>query len=186
MSSMEGIGREMYTHHYHSPLGDITLASDGEKLTGLWFDGQKYFGAGLPEQPEQRELVVFEQTKNWLDIYFSGKVPDFTPPLAMAGSLFRRDVWEIMLGIPYGQTMTYGAIAGRLAAQRGLAQMSAHAVGGAVAHNPISLIIPCHRVVGSNGSLTGYAGGLDKKVKLLQMEKADMSTFFIPRKGTAL
>lgn len=186
MSSMESISREMYTHHYHSPLGDITLASDGEKLTGLWFDGQKYFGAGLPKQPEQRELVVFEQTKNWLDIYFSGKAPDFTPPLAMAGSLFRRDVWEIMLSIPYGQTMTYGAIAGRLAAQRGLAQMSAHAVGGAVAHNPISLIIPCHRVVGSNGSLTGYAGGLDKKVKLLQMEKADMSTFFIPRKGTAL
>lgn len=175
-----------YTHHHYSPLGAITLASDGENLTGLWFDGQKYFGAGLPEQPEQRKLAVFEQTVNWLDIYFSGKAPDFTPALSLRGTPFRRAVWEIMLTIPFGQTMTYGEIAGRLAAQMGIAKMSAHPVGGAVAHNPISLIIPCHRVVGSNGSLTGYAGGLEKKVRLLQMEKADMSTFFIPRKGTAL
>lgn len=175
-----------YTHHYSSPLGGITLASDGEDLTGLWFDGQKYFGAGLTEQPEEKELEIFRRTQKWLNIYFSGKAPDFTPSLSMKGTLFRREVWEIMLTIPFGETMTYGEIAGRIAARRGIDKMSAHAVGGAVAHNPISLIIPCHRVVGSNGSLTGYAGGLEKKVRLLQMEKADMSGFFIPVKGTAL
>ncbi len=175
-----------YTNHYRSPLGRITLAGDGQNLTGLWFDGQKYFGSGLSEHPVQKELEIFERTKEWLDIYFSGREPDFTPSLSMGGSSFRREVWEIMLTIPFGQTMTYREIAEKLAARRRIDRMSAHPVGGAVAHNPISLIIPCHRVVGSNGSLTGYAGGLEKKVRLLQLEKADMSGLFIPVKGTAL
>lgn len=175
-----------YTYHYISPLGKITLASDGKALTGLWFDGQKYFGSTLAENYEQKECPVFEQAVQWLNIYFSGKNPDFTPPLSMKATPFRQAVWEILLSIPYGQTMTYGEIAKEIARQRGLERMSAHAVGGAVSHNPISLMIPCHRVVGANGSLTGYAGGIDKKVQLLTLEGADMSRLFIPARGTAL
>ena len=161
-----------YLHHYSSPLGGITLASDGEALTGLWFDGQKYFGSTLSAKHEEKDLPVFETAERWLDLYFGGIVPDFMPPVTMRGSAFRRAVWEILLTIPYGQTMTYGEIAARIAEQKGLARMSAQAVGGAVGHNPISLIIPCHRVVGADGSLTGYAGGIDRKAKLLEMEKA--------------
>ena len=168
-----------YTHHYASPLGGILLASDGKALTGLWFDGQKYFGSTLSAQHEQKMLPVFEETVRWLDIYFSGQKPNFTPSLSLQqASSFRREVWEIMLTIPYGQTMTYKAIAAELARRRGVENMSAHAVGGAVSHNPISLIIPCHRVVGTNGSLTGYAGGLDKKRWLLQWEKTGISSAF--------
>ena len=159
-----------YTHHYVSPLGGITLASDGEYLTGLWFDGQKYFADTLSVQREEKDLDVFRRTDNWLDIYFSGKEPNFTPPLRMKGTEFRQEVWQILLTIPFGKTMTYGEIAKILADQRGIKSMSAQAVGGAVGHNPISLIIPCHRVVGTNGALTGYAGGLDKKSWLLDME----------------
>lgn len=175
-----------YIYHYPSPLGGITLASDGNALTGLWFDGQKYFGSTLTQNREQKKLPIFEQTIQWLDVYFSAKVPDFTPPLSMQTTPFREAVWNIMLTIPYGKTMTYAEIAKELARQRGIARMSAHAVGGAVSHNPISLIVPCHRVVGTNGSLTGYAGGIDKKVQLLTLERADMSRLFIPKKGTAL
>ena len=160
-----------YIQHYTSPIGGITVASNGDALTGLWFDGQKYFGDTLSDEREEKDLPVFEQTEHWLDLYFGGKVPDFTPPLCMHGTAFRRKVWEILLEIPYGQTITYGEIAGRIARERGIGRMSAQAVGGAVGHNPISLIIPCHRVIGSNGSLTGYAGGIDKKFELLQMEK---------------
>ena len=162
-----------YTYHYQSPLGGITLASNGEALTGLWFDGQKYFGDTLPEQCEEKSLPVFEETKRWLDIYFQGKEPDFTPPLSMETTPFRKVVWEIMLSIPYGQTMTYGEIAKQVAKQKGIERMSAQSVGGAVGHNSISLIIPCHRVVGTDGSLTGYAGGIDKKEKLLALEKGN-------------
>ena len=175
-----------YIHHYDSPLGGITLASDGEALTGLWFDEQKYFADCLADEYEEKMLPVFGQTDKWLDIYFSAKAPDFTPPLNMKTTEFRKAVWGIMLSIPFGHTMTYGEIAAQIAKQKGIKQMSAQAVGGAVGHNSISLIIPCHRVVGTNGSLTGYAGGIDKKVKLLQLEKADMSKFFVPKKGTAL
>lgn len=175
-----------YTFHYDSPLGGITLASDGENLIGLWFDGQKYFADALENEHCEKRLPVFDETTRWLDIYFSGREPGFMPPLYMKTSEFRKAVWEIMLTIPYGKTMTYGKIAEKLANDRGIARMSAQAVGGAVGHNSISLIIPCHRVVGTNGSLTGYAGGVDKKVKLLQLEKTDMSTFFLPKKGTAL
>lgn len=175
-----------YTHHYDSPLGGITLASDGDKLTGLWFDEQKYFADTLEKEHEEKILPVFEETNRWLDIYFSGNAPDFTPPLRMKTTEFRKAVWEIMLTIPFGKTMTYGEIAEKIAKQKGLSRMSAQAVGGAVGHNSISLIIPCHRVVGTNGSLTGYAGGIDKKVQLLTIEKADMTNFFIPKRGTAL
>ena len=175
-----------YTYHYHSPLGDITISSNGTAITGLWFDGQKYFGAGLAKNCEEKELAVFEEAKRWLDIYFSGKEPGFTPPLLMETTPFRKEVWEILLTIPYGQTMTYGGIADRIARRKGLDKMSAQAVGGAGGHNAISLMIPCHRVVGTNGSLTGYAGGIEKKVRLLTLEKADMSACFIPKTGTAL
>lgn len=175
-----------YTYHYHSPLGGITLSSNGTELTGLWFDGQKYWGDILPKEYEQKQLPIFEQSITWLDIYFSGKVPDFIPPLLMKTTPFRKAVWEILLTIPYGKTMTYGEIADSIAKQKGLVKMSAQAVGGAVGHNAISLIIPCHRVVGANGSLTGYAGGIDRKVQLLTLEKADMSSLFVPKKGTAL
>ena len=159
-----------YTYHYDSPLGGITLASDGDALTGLWFDGQKYFADALEAEHEEKPLPVFEQADKWLDIYFSGKAPDFTPPLNMKTTEFRKAVWEIMLTIPFGETMTYGEIAYKIAKQKGVTHMSAQAVGGAVGHNSISLIIPCHRVVGANGSLTGYAGGIDKKIKLLELE----------------
>ena len=175
-----------FIQHYDSPLGGILLAADEIGLTGLWFDGQKYFARGLSSEREERELPVLLEAKRWLDIYFTGKEPDFLPPLHPTGSAFRQSVWEILLKIPYGQTITYGDIARQLAAKRGLANMSAQAVGGAVGHNEISVIIPCHRVVGANGSLTGYAGGIDKKIKLLELERADMAQLFVPKKGTAL
>ena len=175
-----------YTHHYDSPLGGITLASDGNALIGLWFDEQKYFADTLNESSEEKSLHIFEEADRWLDIYFSGRAPDFTPKLSMRTTAFRKMVWEIMLTIPFGQTMTYGQIAETVARRMNLPRMSAQAVGGAVGHNSISLIIPCHRVVGTNGSLTGYAGGIGKKIRLLQMEGADTSKFFIPKRGTAL
>lgn len=175
-----------YICKYKSPIGGITLASDGQALTGLWFDGQKYFADNLPKDHTEKKLPVFLQTINWLDIYFSGKKPDFTPPLSMNGiSLFRKRVWEIMLDIPFGQFSTYGQIAAKIAGETGK-KVSSQAVGGAVGHNSISLIIPCHRVVGSNGSITGYAGGIDKKIYLLNLEGADAAKLFIPKKGTAL
>ncbi len=172
--------------HYDSPLGGILLAADEIGLTGLWFDGEKYFADHLSKEHAEQETPVLSQTKRWLDIYFAGNEPDFLPPLHPIGSAFRQSVWKILLQIPYGQTTTYGEIAQQLAKQRGLARMSAQAVGGAVGHNEISVIIPCHRVVGTSGSLTGYAGGIDKKIKLLELEHTDMHRFFIPKKGTAL
>ena len=172
--------------HYESPLGGVLLAADEIGLTGLWFDGQKYFARGLPADQVERETPALLEAKRWLDIYFSGKEPDFTPPLHPIGSAFRQSVWEILLQIPYGKTTTYGEIARQLSEKMGLSRMSAQAVGGAVGHNEISIIIPCHRVVGTNGSLTGYAGGIDKKGKLLELEQTDMNGFFVPKKGTAL
>lgn len=171
-----------YTYHYTSPLGGITLASDGEALTGLWFDEQKYFPHELVDESTKTFLPIFTQTINWLDIYFSGKAPDFTPPLCLRTTPFRKTVYDILLTIPYGHTMTYGEIANIIAEQSGVMRMSAQAVGGAVGRNLISLIIPCHRVVGTNGSLTGYAGGIDKKIKLLTLEKVNVSRLFVPNK----
>ena len=172
--------------HYDSPLGGVLLAADESGLTGLWFEGQKYFADNLPAERVERETETLALAKRWLDIYFAGKEPDFMPPLHPVGSPFRRAVWELLLEIPYGQTTTYGELSRRLAAKMGIAHMSAQAVGGAVGHNGISIIIPCHRVVGTGGSLTGYAGGVDKKEKLLELERADMRGFFVPKKGTAL
>ena len=161
-----------HTCHYISPLGGLTASSDGSALTGLWFDDQKYFAHTLESEHKELTDDILEETVRWLDIYFSGKVPDFTPPLCMKGSSFRQRVWEILLAIPYGRTMTYAQIAGIIAKERGIPKMSAQAVGGAVGHNSISLIIPCHRVVGSDGSLTGYAGGIERKRRLLELEGA--------------
>ena len=211
-----------YICHYVSPLGGITLAANAAGLTGLWFDGQKYFGATLDKAVRENITAgapsnasdmssplagtspaytdhatartsitdigstaadtslaatgstaagILRETVEWLDLYFAGKCPSFTPPLAPKGTPFRQEVWQLLLDIPYGKTTTYGELAGKLAARRGLKSMSAQAVGGAVGHNPISLIIPCHRVLGSDGSLTGYAGGTDKKQALLELEK---------------
>lgn len=159
-----------YTQHCESPLGGMTMASDGEGLTGLWFDGQVYFGTALGKDPVRADLPVFQQTVSWLDLYFKGKKPDFMPLLHPAGSAFRQMVWNVLLTIPYGSTITYGEIAERIAHQKGMAGMSAQAVGGAVGHNPISIIIPCHRVLGADGGLTGYAGGINKKRQLLLLE----------------
>ena len=167
-----------YTQTYLSPLGRILLASDGDALTGLWFEGQKYFG--LDPAHEEMDLPVFDETKRWLALYFAGAEPDFTPRLAMVTTPFRKLVWETLLTIPYGQTRTYGEVAAMAAARGDMTRVSPRAVGGAVGHNPISLIIPCHRVVGADGSLTGYAGGLDRKVRLLELEKADMTALHIP------
>ena len=175
-----------FTQHYNSPLGGILLAADEIGLTGLWFDGEKYYADNLPAEHIEQETQILLKSRQWLDIYFSGKEPDFMTPLHPVGSKFRQAVWEILLQIPYGQTTTYGEIARQLAEKSGFAKMSAQAVGGAVGHNEISIIIPCHRVVGTNGSLTGYAGGIDKKAKLLELEHVDMQNFFVPKKETSL
>ena len=159
-----------YVYHWASPLGGMLMAGDGEALTGLWFEGQKYFSATLSEAHEERLTPVFEGTIRWLETYFSGAATDFTPSMSPKGTPFRRAVWDVLLTIPFGQTMTYGEIAAIIAAKRGLAHLSPQAVGGAVGHNPISIIIPCHRVLGANGSLTGYAGGIERKRWLLEME----------------
>ncbi|WP_455143677.1 methylated-DNA--[protein]-cysteine S-methyltransferase [Selenomonas noxia] len=161
----------LYTAHYDSPLGGMTLVSDGTALVGLYFDGQKYAAEGLDATHTQKNLPIFKEVRRWLDVYFSGRKPDFMPVLAPHGTAFQQSVWEILRTIPYGQTVTYGAIARRIE-QNTDCRMSAQAVGGAVGRNPISILIPCHRVVGTNGSLTGYAGGIDKKERLLQWEGA--------------
>lgn len=181
------VGENMvYTCKYKSLIGDILLAADEIGLTGLWFEGQKYFANTLQEDYVPQETKILTEAKKWLDVYFSGEEPKFTPPLHPIGSVFRQEVWKILLQIPYGQTITYGEIARRIAVMKNTSQMSAQAVGGAVGHNEISIIIPCHRVVGTNGSLTGYAGGIDKKISLLKLEHTDMSRLFVPKKGTAL
>lgn len=164
-----------YTTTYQSPMGELLLAADETGLTGLWFDGGRYFADGLGSEYEEKELPVFETAKRWLDIYFNGREPDFMPPLHMIGSPFRLRVWKHLLEIPYGKTITYGELAEIIAEERGLKRMAAQAVGGAVGHNKISIIVPCHRVVGANGSLTGYGGGLDKKERLLALEGIDIS-----------
>lgn len=175
-----------YMTTYESPLGLITLACNGSELTGLWLLGQKYEGDIKDKEIVwESNIPVFHETCKWLDIYFQGKDPGFTPPLKVEGSVFYKTVSDIMLEIPFGQTTTYGAIASEVARRLDRDHMSAQAVGGAVGHNAISVIIPCHRVIGAGGNLTGYAGGIDKKIKLLELEKADMTGFFVPKKSTA-
>lgn len=160
--------------HYDSPLGRMTGTVEGEYLTGLWFDGQRHYPPQLENETGGDNTAPASRTissvKHWLDLYFSGRDPGFVPPTKAEGTAFRQSVWKILTTIPYGQTMTYGHIAAELSRQEGGKKQSARAVGGAVGHNPISLIVPCHRVIGSDGSLTGYAGGLDKKVALLELE----------------
>lgn len=162
-----------YTSTYKTPLGNIFLAADDTGLTGLWFEGAKYFASNLSSEHTEKELPIFEEVKSWLDIYFLGREPEFMTPIHLIGTPFQLDVWDVLQKIPYGKTITYAEIAGIIARKRGLSRMSAQAVGGAVRHNPVSIIVPCHRVVGANGSLTGYAGGLDKKAALLMLESED-------------
>lgn len=162
-----------FTCKINSPVGMLTAASDGTKIIGLWIEGQKYFAATLGNHEESPALPIFDDLRKWMACYFSGQEPSFKLPLAPKGSLFRMAVWNMLCEIPYGQVTTYGSIARQLARHMGTASMSAQAVGGAVGHNPISIIIPCHRVVGADGSLTGYAGGIHIKEQLLQLERAD-------------
>ncbi len=175
-----------YTSTYKSPIGKVLFAADEIGLTGLWFDGQKYFARHLDPAHEEKNLPVFEKVRKWLGIYFSGQEPDFMPPVHLLGTPFQVSVWKLLQQIPYGQTTTYGELAEKIAQEKGLAHMSAQAVGGAVGHNPISIIVPCHRVVGSDGSLTGYAGGVDKKKYLISLEGVVLGKMILPSKGTAL
>lgn len=165
--------KKCYITKYNSSVGMLTIASDGENIIGLWIEGQKYFESTIKDPICGAELSVFIQAKEWLERYFKGKNPPMNLPLAPKGSDFRQSVWKILKEIPYGQTITYGEIAKKLERTSGGKRVCAQAVGGAVGHNPISIIIPCHRVVGANGSMTGYAGGIDSKIKLLKLEKVD-------------
>lgn len=162
-----------YISHYDSPIGKILLASDSEAITGLWFAGQKHYARGLKSGCTEKPLPVFRQAKNWLDIYFSGENPGFIPPIKAEGTPFQKSVWKILLGIPYGKTISYGEIAKTIAEQKGIAKMSAQAAGTAVGLNHISIIIPCHRAIRTDGSLSGYAGGTDRKIWLLERERGN-------------
>ena len=155
----------MYIQYYESPLGKMLLAADDVGLMGVWFENQKYYANGLKE-PVEKETEVLKETKSWLNLYFNGQQPNTLPTLHMIGTEFQKKVWNILLQIPYGQTITYKDIATRFSKT-----MSAQAIGGAVGHNKISILVPCHRVVGTNGSLTGYAGGIEQKEKLLKLEE---------------
>ena len=176
-----------YKTTIESPIGKITLGSDGERLVGLWTEGQRYFGDTVPsEMLPNDNLDVFTITKGWLNRYFNGKKPLISElPLAHIGGEFRQTVWKMLTEIPYGEVITYGELAQKIGKQRGIERMSAQAVGGAVGRNPISIIIPCHRVVGANGNLTGFSGGIPMKLQLLQHEGVDINRFYIPTKGTA-
>lgn len=174
----------LYSTHYLSPLGELILVCNTRSLVGVWLEKQKYFAnTATGDVEEWPDAAVLKLTRAWLDAYFAGKRPDITAlPLAPAGTPFRQLVWKRLCGIPYGECVTYGEIARQLAATMHKTHMSSRAVGGAVGHNPISIIIPCHRVVGANGNLTGYGGGIAKKIKLLEWEGVDMRRFFVPRK----
>jgi methylated-DNA-[protein]-cysteine S-methyltransferase len=167
-----------YISHYHSPLGRITLAADEIGLTGLWLEGQKYYAGQMDREHDEwleKDSPVLTMAKHWLEEYFAGKSPEVTIPIHLKGTPFQMEVWEILCQIPYGQTITYGQIARQIAHRRGMETMSAQAVGGAVGRNPISIIVPCHRVMGADGSLTGYAGGVDKKIALLTLEGVNLT-----------
>lgn len=159
-----------YISKYKSPLGDVVLAADETGLTGIYFECQKGFEFCLREGRE-RQLPIFDETKEWLNIYFSGKEPRFKPPLHFTGTAFQNEVWGILCSIEYGKTVTYGEIARKISERRGIKRMSAQAVGGAVGKNKISIIVPCHRVIGTNGGIVGYSGGIDKKIALLELER---------------
>lgn len=175
----------IYKTYYNSPVGKILISAKDSAIIGLWIEGQKYYLENIKEDiVEDDEYEVLKQCKDWLDRYFKGEKPEICEiKLNPSGSDFAKSVWDILCEIPYGETTTYGEIAENIAVKRNVERMSAQAVGGAVGHNPISIIIPCHRVVGKSGSLTGYAGGIDIKIKLLAHEKALKKEFFIPKKG---
>jgi len=174
-----------YTSMYQSPVGEILLAADDIGIVGIWFKDEKYFAYCLDKENEPRETPVIRELKKWLAIYFQGEEPDFVPPIHMIGTPFQIEVWSILREIPYGATTTYNEIAKRIAKNRGIAHMSAQAVGTAVGKNNINLIVPCHRVVGTNNSLAGYAGGIDKKITFLKLEGAFKDEFFVPKHSTA-
>lgn len=174
-----------FTTKYQSSVGELLLGADEIGLTGIWLENDKYFALNLSSEHIEKEIPVLTEAKRWLDIYFTGKEPNFMPPLHMLGTDFQKEVWEILRTIPYGKTTTYRAIAKKIAKKRGLAEMSSQAVGSAVGRNELSIIVPCHRVVGTNGSLTGYAGGIDKKIQLLKLEGAFEDTFFVPKHSAA-
>lgn len=174
-----------YTSLYRSPVGEILLAADEIGVVGVWFRDEKYYACCLDKENEPGETPIMNGLKKWLDIYFQGKEPDFVPPLHMIGTPFQIEVWNILREIPYGTTTTYNEIAKKIAINRGLERMSAQAVGTAVGKNNINLIVPCHRVVGTNNSLAGYAGGIDKKIKFLKLEGAYQDKYFVPKHSTA-
>lgn len=171
-----------YCDHYTSPIGNITIAANEKNIVGLWLEKQKYYMDVLEgKEYLEEETEIIKLAKNWLDRYFQGERPAIEElPLEFIGSDFRKRVWEILTEIPYGEVVTYGDIAKQAAMRLGLPSMSAQAVGGAVGHNPISIIVPCHRVVGAGGNLTGYAGGMDRKIKLLEWEGVDLSKMYAP------
>lgn len=174
-----------YTSIYHSPVGEIFLAADEVGVVGLWFKDAKYYAYCLDKENEPRETPVLKELKRWLDLYFKGIEPDFTPPIHMIGTPFQLEVWNILKEIPYGKTTTYKEIADKIAKNRGAERMSAQAVGTAVGKNNISLLVPCHRVVGTNNSLAGYAGGIDRKMYFLKLEGSYKEEYFVPKHSTA-
>jgi methylated-DNA-[protein]-cysteine S-methyltransferase len=163
-----------YIHKIKSPVGILTVSSDGQNVSGLWIEGQKYFTKTLEKDFSEESLPIFENVRKWLNIYFSGKEPDFMPPLMPKGSLFQKLIWNNLCKIPYRKTTTYGELALQFELENKGKHTSARAVGGAVGHNPISILIPCHRVIGKNGNPTGYAGGITTKIKLLELEGIDI------------
>lgn len=174
-----------YIQFYHSPLGELVMSSNGSKLTGLGLASQQAAGAAIAgSRPQEKSLLIFQETARWLDSYFRGRAPSFTPKLKLSGSDFQKRVCEIMLTIPFGKTVTYGEIAAQIARERGISRMSAQAVGGAVGANPILIIVPCHRVIGAGGNLTGYGAGIERKIQLLKLEKVDMTKLFVPKKNS--
>lgn len=177
---------ETYTQLYNSPLGKLAMRSDGSALIGLGLASQQAAGVAIAgSRPQEKSLPIFQESTRWLDTYFRGRAPSFTPKLKLTGSDFQKRVCEIMLTIPFGETITYGEIAAQIARERGIPRMSAQAVGGAVGANPILLIVPCHRVIGAGGNLTGYGAGMERKIQLLTLEKVDMTNLFVP-KGKSL
>lgn len=172
----------MYVHcHFPSPAGQLTAASDGEHITGLWMVGQKYYASTLEPQSEEGDHPLFIDLKRWLSLYFDGKQPDLSLPLAPKGSVFRQSVWLKLRAVPFGQFTTYGDIAKQLQAESPDKRVSARAVGHAVGHNPLMILIPCHRVIGAGGNLTGYAGGIEKKIQLLQLEDIPIDKMTLPK-----
>jgi methylated-DNA-[protein]-cysteine S-methyltransferase len=175
-----------YISYYESPLGKMMMAADDIGLTGLWFEDEKYFAENLDPEHVESETPVIKAAKKWLDKYFAGEKPGENPPLHLTGSDFQKEVAEILLRIPYGETMTYAEIANVIAENRNIPKMAPQAVGGAVGHNPISIVVPCHRVMGAHGNLTGYGGKISRKIALLKLENVDVSNFYVPKHGTAL